>query len=193
MSRPRAGLPPKQGLYDPAYEHDSCVVGFIALIKGVRSHSIVQKSLDLLCCMEHRGAAGSEPHTGDGGGILIQIPHKFFQKVNSQFNPILPAEGEYGVAHIFLPKDDKVRDACERIVEEVIGEQEQTFLGWRDVPTDNSSLGRTALDSEPIHRQAFIGRNSKIKDEDTFERTLYLIQRRIENRVMSSSGGASAL
>ena len=173
------GLPPKQGLYDPRFEHDACGVGFVVNMKGKKSHEVVQQGIQILINLDHRGACGCEPNTGDGAGILLQLPHKFFAKVAKDCGFTLPAPGRYGVAMIYMPKDETDRHHCERIFERVVREEGHTVLGWRTVPTDNSSLGPTAIASEPAIRQCFIERNvRKAKDELAFERKLYVIRKR---------------
>jgi glutamate synthase (ferredoxin) len=184
-SRPN-GLPPRQGLYDPWYEHDSCGVGFVVNMKGRKSHHLVQQGLQVLRNLDHRGACGCEANTGDGAGILMQVPHKFFQKVTDKEGFALPNPGEYGVAMIFLPKDPKQRRFCERAFERIVREEGQKVLGWRTVPTDNSSLGATAVASEPTIRQCFVGRNRRIKDEQEFERKLYVIRKLAYSGVRTS-------
>ncbi|MDB5084205.1 MAG: hypothetical protein JWN30_1091, partial [Bacilli bacterium] len=140
----RIGLPQKQGLYDPQFEHDACGIGFVANIKGKKSNQIVHQALQVLCNLDHRGGQGSEKNTGDGAGILIQIPHKFFAKVCGSENIHLPGEGKYGVGMAFLPPDAQQRDDCEKLVNDIIIEEGQQLLGWRTVPTDHASLGDTA-------------------------------------------------
>ena len=142
-----------QGLYDPTQEHDSCGFGFVVDTKGRPSHEIVRKTLQVLCNLEHRGASGSEKSTGDGAGILTQVPHDFLAARCRPMGVELPTQGEYGVGMLFLPPDDRNRHACERILEEAAEGEGQRVLGWRDVPTDNASLGVTARISQPVIRQ----------------------------------------
>jgi len=172
------GLPPKQGLYDPQFEHDACGVGFVVNIKGRKSRQIVSQALQVLVNLNHRGACGSEANTGDGAGILLQMPHGFLQQAAAEAKIKLPALGKYGVAMCFLPPDPDDRRKCEKLFEVIVAEEGQKFLGWRTVPANNSTLGATAKASEPFMRQAFIGRNSKIKDDMAFERKLYVIRKR---------------
>ncbi|MFN0069108.1 MAG: glutamate synthase large subunit [Limisphaerales bacterium] len=172
------GLPPKQGLYDPQFEHDACGVGFVAHVKGAKSHDLVRQGLQVLLNLDHRGACGAEANTGDGAGILLQLPHKFFQKVAPAAKFDLPEPGHYGVAMIYLPKDARQRRFCERHFERIVREEGQKVLGWRTVPTDNSSLGATAVATEPSVRQCFIGRNRRVADIAEFERRLYVIRKR---------------
>ena len=176
-----SGLPKKQGLYDPKFEHDACGVGFVVHIKGEKSHQIVEQAITVLENLDHRGACGCEENTGDGAGILLQIPHAFFQQACKGLGFRLPEPGEYGVGMIFLPDDRKLRPRCEKTLEKIIADEGQKLLGWRKVPTDNMYLGDTAKDCEPFVRQVFIGRGKAIKDDLAFERKLYLIRRRAEN------------
>ncbi len=178
-----SGYPTRQGLYDPAYEKDSCGVGFVVNIKGKKSHEIVRQALTVLLNLRHRGACGCEANTGDGAGILIQIPHAFLKKSCAKDGITLPSEKEYGVGMVYLPQDAGERRNCEKIFEDLAREEGQKFLGWRTVPTDNDSLGPTAKAAEPCIRQIFIGRNSKLKDDNAFERRLYVIRRRVENTI----------
>jgi glutamate synthase domain-containing protein 1 len=140
-ARKPVGLPPKQGLYDPQFEHDSCGVGFVVNIKGKRSHEIVRQALTVLMNLRHRGACGCETNTGDGAGIMIQMPHRFFQQSCGDAGITLPEPGHYGVGNIFLPMGDAQRRKCERRFAEIIEEEGQQLLGWRTVPTNNSNLG----------------------------------------------------
>jgi len=182
MSKPR--LPPtKQGLYDPRFEHDACGVGFVVNIKGEKSREIVEQALMVLQNLDHRGACGCEENTGDGAGMLIQIPHTFFQHACEGLGFKLPDPGEYGVGMVFLPDDRKHRPQFEKVVKEIIVSEGQKCLGWRKVPTDNLYLGDTAKSSEPFVRQVFIGRGPGIKDDMAFERKLYVIRRRAENAI----------
>lgn len=180
------GLPVKQGLYDPSFEHDACGIGFVAHIKGTPSHDIVTQALTVLCNLDHRGGQG-EQDTGDGAGILMQIPHKYFRKACVQEGIRLPEPGRYGVGMMFLPQDAATRIACERLVEEKVRESGQIFLGWRTVPTNNEKLGKTAKLAEPYMRQVFIGASENVKSELDFERQLYVIRKRVENASRSMS------
>ena len=138
------GTPPKQGLYDPQFEHDSCGVGFVVNMKGHKSHQLVTDALQILTNLDHRGAVGSETNTGDGAGILMQTPHEFFAKVAVSLGFQLPAFGDYAVGMLFMPQVPAERDAVKAELAKIIAEEGQTLLGWRDIPTDNSSLGDTA-------------------------------------------------
>ena len=175
--------PERQGLYDPQFEHESCGVGFVANMKGVKSHEIVEQGLQILVNLEHRGACGFEENTGDGAGILIQMPDKFLRAVTKEEHIDLPPAGHYGVAMVFLPPDKQVRQKIEERFEQVVRAEGQKFLGWRTVPTDNSTLGETAKSEEPFVRMAFVGRNPAIKDDLAFERKLYVIRHRLFNEV----------
>lgn len=170
--------PKKQGLYDPGHEHDACGIGFVVNIKGKQSNKIVNQALTVLHNLDHRGATGSESNTGDGAGILMQIPHKFLKKSCEGLGIELPEPGNYGVGMIFFPGEREDRKPCEKIVEEIITEEGQEVLGWRKVPTDNFYLGESAKASEPSVRQIVIGRNEDIETDLDFERKLYVIRRR---------------
>ncbi|HLY12039.1 MAG TPA: glutamate synthase large subunit [Planctomycetota bacterium] len=181
-------LPPgKQGLYDPAYEHDACGVGFVADLQDRPAHAIVSQAIQVLCNLEHRGACGCETNTGDGAGILFQKPHTFLAKECEELRLKLPRSSEYGVGMVFLPKDPGARKQCEALFEQAILDEGQWVLGWRTVKTDNSNLGPTAKAGEPAVRQIFIGRSDAIGDDLAFERKLYVIRRRVENAVRASS------
>lgn len=182
----RNGLPHKQGLYDPQFERDACGIGFVANIKGNKSHEIVQQAVTVLKNLSHRGGCGSETNTGDGAGILIQIPHPFFKKVCEEIDIHLPSSGEYGVGMVFLPPDLEHREDCEKKFENIIKEEGQAFLGWRTACTDDSSLGKTAKACMPYIRQVFIGRNSDLKGDLAFERKLYAIRKRAEKLIRYS-------
>jgi len=186
------GPPKKQGLYDPRHEHDACGVGFVANIKGKKSHALVEQGLQILRNLDHRGACGSESNTGDGAGILIQMPHEFFADTFKNADLTLPQAGHYGAGLIFLPPDARQRRKVEQAFEKIIRSEGQEFLGWRRVPTDNSSLGETAKASEPHIRQIFIGRGADVKDELDFERKLFVIRKRSYNEIRCSTiDGAS--
>ena len=178
-----SGLPPKQGLYDPRFEHDACGVGFVVHIKGEKSHEIVEQALTVLQNLDHRGACGCEENTGDGAGILMQIPHAFLKDACSGLGIQLPDPGEYGVGMIFLPDHRDQRRRFERTLEKIIVEEGQKCLGWRKVPTDNMYLGESAKTYEPFVRQVFIGRGDAVEDDLAFERQLYVIRRRVENAI----------
>lgn len=191
MKENRLGLPPKQGLYDPQFEKDACGMGFVANIKGIKSHTIIQQALTVLENMEHRGGQGSEPSTGDGAGIMLQIPHAFFVRELKGLGIELPANGDYAVGMLFMSQDENIRAGHERELERIIREEGQTLLGWRTVPTNDEKLGASAKAVKPYVRQVFIGKNSGIKDELSFERKIYVIRKRAE-QVIRYSGGEGA-
>ncbi|HEX3029199.1 MAG TPA: glutamate synthase large subunit [Clostridia bacterium] len=180
------GLPKKQGLYDPQFEHDACGIGFVVNIKGKKSNEIVRQALTTLINLSHRGGCGAETNTGDGAGILIQIPHSYLKDACAESGLNLPCEGEYGVGMIFLPPDAQKRADCEKRFEDIVREEGQTFLGWRTVPTDDKSLGKSAKSCMPFIRQAFIKRSSEIKTTIDFERILYVIRKRAEKCIRYS-------
>src|SRR5580658_5254942 len=166
---------------------DSCGVGFVANMKNQKSHEIVRQGVEILINLSHRGACGCEANTGDGAGILIQIPDKYFRKNASTFGLTLPPEGDYGVGAVFLPKLADHIKYFEDLFAQIVQEEGQTILGWRLVPTDNSEIGPTARASEPIMKQIFIGKSKDIKDADAFERKLFLIRKRVENAVAADN------
>ncbi len=170
--------PARQGLYDPANEHDACGLGFIAHIKGQKSHAIVNQALSILVNLTHRGATGADPLQGDGAGILIQLPDAFLRRVCGRQGLTLPAIGQYGVGMVFLPKEPASRMACEQEIERAVVGEGQILLGWRDVPTDNSGLSERTKEVEPIIRQVFIARGANDMDQDALERKLYIIRKR---------------
>ncbi|WP_404785605.1 glutamate synthase large subunit [Altericista sp. CCNU0014] len=173
----RTELPPQQGLYDPQFEHDACGVGFIVHMKGQKSHDIIEQALTILENLEHRGACGCETNTGDGAGILMQVPHKFLQKVAAAEGIVLPAAGQYGVGTIYGSPDPAARATGRKIFEQIAAAEGQQVLGWRDVPTDNSSIGNTAKSSEPFMQQVFVGRSPDLADDLAFERKLFVIRK----------------
>src|SRR3989441_1647880 len=183
ISMTKAGLPPKQGLYDPQFEHDACGVGFVVNIKGEKSREVIEQALTVLQNLDHRGACGCEENTGDGAGILMQIPHAFLKDACAGLGFQLPDPGEYGVGMIFLPDHRNQRRQFEKTIEKIITEEGQKCLGWRKVPTDNMYLGDTAKECEPFVRQVFIGRGAAVTDDLAFERKLYVIRRRAENAI----------
>ena len=182
----RIGLPAKQGLYDPQFEHEACGVGFVVNIKGRKSHDIIRQALEVLLNLDHRGACGCEANTGDGAGITIQPPHNFFKLIAKEARVKLPGPGEYGVGMLFLPQDLTQRLECEKIFASIVAEEGQRLLGWRTIPTNNNSLGATARNAEPFMRQVFIGRNAKLADDMVFERKLYVIRKRAETAIRYS-------
>ena len=173
----------KQGLYDPQHEHDACGVGVVANIKGVKSHDVIEKGLQVLINLGHRGAAGADPQTGDGAGILIQMPHEFFEKECARQGIDLPRPGDYGVGMVFLPQDQAQQETCRAIFEDIVREEGQIVLGWRDVPVDETTIGDHSRDVRPHIRQIFIGRGPGTVDEAHLVRKLYVIRRRVENAI----------
>jgi len=173
-------------LYDPAFEHDACGVGFIVNMRGQPSREIVQRGLDILKNLEHRGACGCDPQTGDGAGILTQIPHRFFVEICRDLGVRLPEPGAYGVGTVFLPRKEEERAWCEAALERFTAEEGQQFLCWRDVPVRNELLGRVARAVEPVIRQVFIARGPHTPPE-MFEWKLYVIRKRLENAVAASA------
>jgi glutamate synthase (NADPH/NADH) large chain len=178
-----AGQPPAQGLYDPAHEHDACGVGFVVSIKGVRSHGIVRQAIQVLCNLLHRGACGCEVNTGDGAGILLQIPDRFLRRQCAALGITLPAAGDYGAGLVFLPRDLAERDKIQGLMAGIVAEEGQRLLGWRDLPTDDRTLGASAVSVEPSMKQVFIGRGPGITDQAHFERKLYVLRKRFEHAV----------
>ena len=176
-------LPSRQGLYDPANEHDACGVGFVAHIKNKKSHAIVEHGLGILKNLEHRGATGYDPKLGDGAGILLQLPDAFLREETATLGFKLPVEGNYAVGQVFLPQSANGRAACESAFARIVCEEGQTFLGWRDVPRDNSGLAEAAREIEPVIRQIFIAKGESTADQAAFERKLFVIRKRVEHEV----------
>src|SRR6202789_824065 len=174
-------LPAKQGLYDPRNEHDACGVGFVASIKGGRSHESIGLGLQLLINLDHRGAVGADPLVGDGAGILIQIPDALLREWARDTGVTLPEPGKYGVGMCFLPRESKAREIVVKQFEHFIKVEGQKLLGWRDVPTDPAGLGKTVLDGMPLIRQAIIAAGTHIKDQDQFERKRLTIRKQAQN------------
>jgi glutamate synthase (ferredoxin) len=179
----RTTAPEKQGLYDPQFEHDACGLGFVVNMKGKKSHQMVSDALKILVNLDHRGACGCEANTGDGAGLLLQVPHDFFAEETQKLGFKLPAAGQYGVGKLFLPKDAAQREAVKKELAKIISTEGATVIGWRDVPTDNSSLGKTAVAAEPHMAQVFVSRDAKIKDDEAFERKLYVIRKSAERKI----------
>jgi glutamate synthase (ferredoxin) len=177
------GAPPKQGLYDSQFEHDSCGVGFVVHMKGHKSHQLVADALQILLNLDHRGACGCEANTGDGAGILMQVPHEFLAAATEKLGFKLPTSGQYGVGMLFMPKNPAEREIVKKEIAKIISEEGQTLFGWRDIPTDNSSLGNGAKNSEPFMMQVFVGRNPAIRDDEAFERKLYVIRKVAEQKI----------
>jgi glutamate synthase (ferredoxin) len=177
------GLPPKHGLYDPQFEHDSCGAGFVVNFRGAASHDIVEQALTILENMAHRGACGCEANSGDGAGILLQIPHDFMVRECAAMGFELPGTRYYGVGMLFLPTDPEIRKKYEETFEKIAAEEGQESICWRDVPVNDSTLGDTAKAAQPFIRQVFLKRHPLIKDRMSFERKLYVIRKRMEHTV----------
>ncbi len=176
---PLSARPPgRQGLYSPAYEHDACGLGFVAHIKGRKSHAIVRQGLSILENLTHRGATGADPLQGDGAGILVQMPDAFLRRACGKLGITLPAIGQYGVGMVFLPQEPASRMACEQEIERAVHAEGQVVLGWRDVPTSNAGLSERTKEVEPVIRQVFVGRGARHMDADALERKLYVIRKR---------------
>ena len=176
-------MPPAQGLYDPAREHDSCGVGFVADMRNRKSHDILEKGLQILVNLDHRGAVGADPSLGDGCGVLTQIPHGFFAPECAKLGFDLPAPGRYAIGQFFMPRQAAARRQVREIVEEAIAAEGLGVLGWRDVPVDNSGLGERVKAVEPVMQQIFIGRPADVANEDDFERRLFVARKVVSNRV----------
>jgi glutamate synthase (NADPH/NADH) large chain len=172
------------GLYDPQNEHDSCGLGFIANVKGVKTHKIIQDGIKILENLEHRGATGADPLMGDGAGMLIQIPHEFFVAECTAVGFDLPSAGQYSVGFFFTPKDKKSQKLIKDSIETIARDAGQTLLGWRVVPTNNSELSQDPeiMAAEPMHWQGFFSRPKNLSD-DAFERKIYILRRSISNAV----------
>ncbi|MFB9128179.1 glutamate synthase subunit alpha, partial [Paraburkholderia dipogonis] len=184
--QPTHPVPAAQGLYDPQNEHDACGVGFVAHIKGKKSHEIIQQGLKILENLDHRGAVGADPLMGDGAGILIQIPDGFYREEMAKQGVVLPPHGEYGVGMVFLPKEHASRLACEQELERTVKAEGQVVLGWRDVPVDHTMpISPTVKASEPLIRQIFIGRGKDIMVTDALERKLYIIRKTASHRIQA--------
>ncbi len=181
------GLPEADGLYDPQNEHDACGVGFCANIKGEKTHDIVQKGIEILINLTHRGAVGSDPDTGDGAGLLFQMPDEFFRGVTASLNFKLPAEGKYGVGFLFLPTDKLAREECMAKISAAAAESDCLILGWREVPVVKTAVGKTAQAVCPDFYQVFIGAPAGMENWD-FEQKLYLLRRRAENAIKAAGG-----
>ncbi len=187
--KPLIGPPPKQGLYDPAFEHDSCGVGFVAHIKGQRSHQMILDAEEVLRNMDHRGACGCEANTGDGAGMLTALPHEFLRKVaQADLGAELPEPGQFAAGVVFLPTIDAEREKCKQAVNKIVAEQGQRLVGWRRVPTDakGANVGPTALQAEPCIEQLFIAAGDGLSG-DAFERQLYIIRKRASHQLRTDS------
>ncbi len=181
-------MPRAVGLYNPAKEHDSCGVGFVADLHNRKSHAILEKGLQILVNLDHRGATGADATLGDGCGVLTQIPHAFFAAECAKLGFTLPEPGHYAIGQFFMPRDAEARAQVERIVEQSIAAEGQKLIGWRDVPVDNSTLGPRVKAVEPVHRQVFIGRGVGAEDEDAFERRVFVIRKVVSNRTYEIGG-----
>jgi glutamate synthase (NADPH/NADH) large chain len=173
----------KQGLYDPQFEHSACGVGMVANIDGTQSHEIIRQGLEVLINLGHRGAAGADPETGDGAGLMLQLPHEFLSSEADALGFSLPEQGEYGVANVFLPMDAGVRAACETEIEGVVASEGLSFLGWRDVPTDPTAIGVLAARMQPFMRQFFVALDAPLPPGYSFEIKLFVLRRQIESAV----------
>lgn len=176
-----------QGLYDPRHEHDSCGVGFVVNVKGRKSHQLVRQAFEVVINLLHRGACGCETNTGDGAGMLLQLPHRFFRQEAGRAGIDLPPPGAYGVGMVFLPRAASDRARVEELFAQIVDEEGQRLLGWRDVPTDDSQLGRTARGAAPVIRQILIGRGRALDPHADaharFERKLYVVRKRVARAV----------
>jgi glutamate synthase (ferredoxin) len=179
-----AGQSPAQGLYHPDHEHDACGVGFVVDIKGRRSHAIVRKALQVLINLLHRGACGCEPNTGDGAGVLVQMPDRFLRRECGRLGLALPPAGEYGAGLVFLPREPMQADKVRALLHSIVEEEGQRLLGWRDVPTHDGHLGASARSVEPTIKQVFVGRGPGVRDRAHFERKLYVIRRLFEKAMV---------
>ncbi|MEI7632650.1 MAG: glutamate synthase large subunit [bacterium] len=178
-----AGLPSRQGLYAPDYEHDSCGAGFVANIKGKKSHDIIIQAIEILVNLAHRGACGCDPDTGDGAGILLQIPHEFFKKECRKLGIVLPRPGGYGVGVVFLSHDEEAQAACRLVIEETIVEFGLRLIGWRDVPVRPEVIGKVAREAMPAIRQFFVKKADQAGNQDSFERRLFMIRKCANRRI----------
>ncbi len=186
-----SGRAATKGLFDPSRVHDACGVGFVAQMKGIASHSIIEQGLEILVNLTHRGAVGADPLVGDGAGMLIQLPDRFFRDEADRLGFALPPKGDYAVGFVFMPRDAELRRSCEAVVEQVIADEGQVFLGWRDVPCDNSCLSSDPqiVASEPVHREVFIGRGAGVEAGEAFERRLFILRKVISNTIYAQTGG----
>ncbi|MBI4445797.1 MAG: glutamate synthase large subunit [Acidobacteria bacterium] len=182
----QGGVPVRQGLYDPQFERDACGVGFVVDLKGRKSHRLLEQGLEVLLNLRHRGACGCEENTGDGAGVLMQMPHAFLDQRCQELKMGLPSAGAYGAGLVFLPNELEERQTCEAVLEKIAWEEGQPVLGWRDVPTDNRGLGKRARNAQPFIRQVFILRNESLADDSAFERKLYMIRKRAEQAIKGS-------
>ena len=180
-------IPKQQGLYDPRFEHDACGVGFVCDVKGKKSNTTVKQGLEILVRLAHRGATGADPLTGDGAGIMLQVPHEFCQKAASAAGISLGEPGDYATGLIFFPQDPAEKEVSRKIFEDLAKKNGHTFLGWRKVPVDSSKIGKTAKETEPAIEQVFIGKSKEVKDQLEFERKIYILRKKIEKAVGKTS------
>jgi glutamate synthase (NADPH/NADH) large chain len=177
------GAPSRTGLYDPRNEHDACGVGFVVNVKGLKSHEIIRRGLEILVNLDHRGAVGADPLVGDGAGCLIQMPDALFRHWAGEHGITLPEPGSYAVAMCFLPRDEAARAFAVGLVQHYVAAEGQTLLGWRDVPTDTTGLGARVIETMPVIRQAIVARNPRLADQDAFERKILTIRKQVLNNV----------
>ena len=182
-----SGLPPRQGLYDPANEKDSCGVGFLCHLKGEKSHSIIEGALEMCHNMDHRGGCGCDANTGDGAGLFFQLPHKFFKSVTPELGIELPEAGQYAVGFIYLSPEPGECARAMDIFNQIVKEEGQNLLGWRDVPVKSELLGEASKGCEPLMKQIFIGRDATLEDDQAFARRLYIIRRRASDAIRYSA------
>lgn len=179
----------KQGLYDPAFEHDACGMGFVASIKGEKSHEILDEALTVLENLYHRGASGADEKSGDGAGVLVQIPHQFFHRECEVLGFQLPDPGNYSIGMIFAHRYEEFKKVQMQALEKIIKDEGQRVLGWREVPIDPTTIGNSALAAMPGFLQVFIGKSPEIKDDIEFERKLYIIRKLAEKTIIPLSEG----
>jgi glutamate synthase (NADPH/NADH) large chain len=182
----------RKGLYEPRFEHDACGVGFIADLNNVKSHEIVRKGIEILQNLDHRGARGAEKETGDGAGILVQLPHAFFLRECAKLGVTLPEPGEYAIGQCFLPKDKRTHVGARHVFRRALDELELDVLGWREVPTDRSTLGATAISGEPVVQQVIVRRPVSCRTQDGFERRLFVARKYGTRMVRESVQGTGA-
>src|ERR1700756_2772364 len=177
------GLRLREGLYDPRNEHDSCGIGFVANIRGRKSHDIIARGLQILVNLDHRGAVGADPLVGDGAGCLIQIPDALLRDWATCQGLALPEPGNYAIAMCFLPREERARAIAIKHVERFVRAEGQSLIGWRDVPTDTTGLGARVIETMPWISQAVVACNPDIADQDAFERKILTIRKQVLNRV----------
>ena len=172
------------GLYDPSFEHEACGVGLVANIRGVKSHGVINQGLEVLINLGHRGAAGADPETGDGAGIMMQMPHEFIASEFGRLGVRVPDVGSYGIGMTFLPQDSEERARCEAAVEQIVEEEGQELLGWRDVPVSPDKIGTLAARVMPVIRQFMVGRSETTESGREFELRLFVIRKQIEKSIL---------